>query len=103
MRLLIVLPMLLAAGFATAGKRDIREVKLERDGRYSIDQYRLGGAELTGYLGELLETEGLQAVVLSGKPTPEQEGKFADAARKAGVKAFVKEGGVRREATSGEE
>ena len=102
MRILLVLPMLLAAGVADAGKRDVREVKLDRDGRYSIDQYRMGGAELTGYLGELQETEGLTAVVLSGKPTPEQEARFADAARRAGVKAFVKERGVQREATNGE-
>ena len=101
MRLLPVLLILLAtAATAVAAKRDVREVTLERDGRYSIDRYVMGGAELTGYLGELQETEGLEAVVLKGRHTPEQEEKFAAAAKKAGVKAYVEEDGAQREAGS---
>ena len=101
MRIAIALLSLLLASTAYAAKRDVRDVTLTRDGRYSIDEYELGGAELTGYLGELHETEGVDRVRLEGRFTPEQEAKFHEAARRAGVKAFVVEGGKEREAAAG--
>ncbi len=100
MRTLLALIAFLFAAPAFAGKDDPREVKLTRDGRYQIDEYELGGPELTGYLGELHETEGVDAVVLQGRFTPEQEQKFADVAKKAGVKAYVGGRSTRREAGS---
>ena len=98
MRTLLAVLLLLVSVAATAGKRDPREVTLTRDGRYEIDNYILGGAEMTGYLGELHEADGVQGVVLQGKFTPEQDAKFADVAKKAGVKAYVRDGGENREA-----
>ena len=98
MRTLLAVLLLLVSVAAMAGKRDPREVTLTRDGRYEIDNYLLGGAEMTGYLGELHEVDGVQGVVLQGKFTPEQEAKFADVAKKAGIKAYVRDGGENRAA-----
>ena len=100
MRLATALLMLILASAAVAAKRDVRDVTLTRDGRYSIDEYEFGGIQLTGYLGELHETEGLERVRLTGRFTPQQEASFHEAARRAGVEAFVVEGGKEREATA---
>ena len=101
MRIATALLLLILASAAFAAKRDVREVTLTRDGRYSIDEYEFGGAELTGYLGELHESEGVDRVRLEGRFTPEQEAKLHEAARRAGVRAFVVEGGKEREAAAG--
>src|SRR5687768_8797298 len=98
MRTLLAVLLLLFTVAAAAGKHDPREVTLTRDGLYSIDNYILGGVELTGYLGELHEADGVQGVVLQGRFTPEQEAKFAEVAKRAGVKAYVRQGGENRQA-----
>ena len=98
---MIVLSLLLST--AAFAKGDFREIKVLDDGRFEIDHYILGGAELIGYLGEIHETEGVDSVVLRGRFTAAQETRFSELVRKAGVKPFVKEGRTRREATGAEQ
>ena len=102
MRLPMILLSLMLSTAAFA-KGDFREIKMARDGRFEIDHYILGGPELIGYLGEIHETEGVDSVVLGGRFTSEQESRFSQLVRKAGVKPFVKEGRTRREAGSAEQ
>lgn len=84
--------------FAKDAERDVR---IERDGRYSIDDFILGGHELVGYLGELKETEGVTGIVLlrSEDATTEQQQQLAQLAADAGVKAYAKRGGKMQELT----
>lgn len=84
---------LLGAALAAAAGKPL-EVKIERDGRYAVDSFILGYHELIGYLGDLHETEGLEAVAVvgNGRLTPEKEAEFIAIAGHAGVKPFVKEG-----------
>ena len=83
-------------------KDEERDVRIERDGRYSIDDFILGGHELVGYLGELKETEGVTGIVLvrSENATPEQQQHLAQLAADAGVKAFARRGGKMQELTT---
>ena len=80
-------------------KDEERDVRIERDGRYSIDDFILGGHELVGYLGELKETEGVTGVVLlrSEDATAEQQQSLAKLAADAGIKAYAKRGGKLQE------
>ena len=84
---------------AAFAKDDARDVKIERDGRYSIDDFILGGPELVGYLGELKETEGVTGIVLlrSEDATPEQQHRLAGLAADAGIKAYSRRGGKLQE------
>lgn len=97
-RLTALSAVLLLSSLAFA-KDAAREVRIERDGRYSIDSFILGGAELVGYLGDLKETEGVTSVVLlrSDDATSEQEHKLAGIAADVGMKAYAKRGGRLRE------
>ena len=92
------LALLFAAGAAVAKEKRI-EVTVERDGRFAVDSFILGGIELVGYLADLKETDGIEAAVLvrNGQGSDEAQRKFADAAHKAGVKAYVEEKNELRE------
>jgi hypothetical protein len=95
----VALVLLLAVGSAAAAKEKRVEVTVERDGRYAVDSFILGAIELVGYLADLKETDGIEAAVLvpNGQGDEESRRKFADAARKAGVKAYVEEKRTLRE------
>jgi hypothetical protein len=94
----IALALMFVAGAALAKEKRV-EVKVERDGRYAIDSFILGSIELVGYLADLKETDGVEAAVLikNGQGNDETQRKFADAAHKAGVKAYVEEKNELRE------
>jgi hypothetical protein len=87
------------AGVALAGgaPKSI-EVKVETDGKYDVEAYRFGSAELVGFLGDVKDEKGVQAVVWVGKgASSEREADLAKLAARAGMKAFFKESGKLRE------
>lgn len=73
--------------------------KLLKGPRYETDGYIMGAQELEGYLGAIIEDDGVTEVVLVGNDGGDNEGeeKFALAAKRAGVKAIRKEKGDSRE------
>ena len=101
MHTLIKVAAIAALSFSSLvfAKDEERDVRIERDGRYSIDDFILGGPELVGYLGELKETEGVTGIVLlrSEDTTPEQQHHLAQLAADAGIKAYAKRGGKMQE------
>ena len=97
-RVALALGAALAFSTALAGGPKSVEVTVQVDGKYSVSAYRLGTAELVGYLGDRKEEAGVEAVVFVGKgATSENEGALAKLAARAGMKSFVKEDGKLRE------
>lgn len=90
---LAVLAMLVLSTLSFAKDRP-REINVDREGRYSIDDYILGDDELIGYLGELKETEGVTEVVFRGRriEDPAVQHECAVIAQQAGVKGWRRSG-----------
>jgi hypothetical protein len=86
----------LAFSVAVAGGPKSVEVNVEAGGKYSVDAYRFGKAELVGYLGDRKEEAGVEAVVFKGVNAG-NEAVLAKLAASAGLKSFAKEDGKLRE------
>jgi hypothetical protein len=73
--------------------------KLLKGPAYESEGYTLGAKQLEGYLGTLKEEDGITEAVLTGSDGGDDEGEtlFANAAKRAGVKAMRKEHGEIRE------
>jgi hypothetical protein len=73
--------------------------KLLKGPAYESEGYTLGAKQLEGYLGTLKEEDGITEAVLTGSDGGNDEGEtlFANAAKRAGVKAIRKEHGETRE------
>jgi hypothetical protein len=84
---------------ALAGGPKSVKVSIEADGRYSVDAYRFGKAELVGYLGDRKDEAGVEAVVFKGVNAT-NEPALIKLAGSAGLKAFADEGGKLRELTA---
>ena len=79
------------------GKEKSVEVRVDGANKYSVEAFTMGGVELVGYLGDQKDEKGIEAVVWTGKNLPaEREPDLAKLAARAGVKAYMKEGGKLR-------
>ena len=100
-----VLAMLLLLPLAAiASHRDPVAIKPEKNGRYSVDAYTFGGVELTGFLGDLKDSEHIASAVLvsTGTVSEDDAKKFGESVTRAGLKALVKDSAGEREiGTSG--
>jgi hypothetical protein len=94
-RIALALSATLAFSAALAGGKSV-EVSVTPDGRYNVDAYRFGAAELVGYLGDRKEEAGVETVVFKGV-NAQNEGALAKLAARAGLKSFAKEDGKLRE------
>ena len=94
-RIALALGATLAFSAALAGGKSV-EVSVTPDGRYNVDAYRFGAAELVGYLGDRKEEAGVENVVFKGV-NAQNEGALAKLAARAGMKSFAKEDGRLRE------
>jgi hypothetical protein len=94
-RIALALGATLAFSAALAGGKSV-EVSVLPDGRYNVEAYRFGAAELVGYFGDRKEEAGLETVVFKGV-TAQNEGALAKLAARAGLKSFAKEDGKLRE------
>jgi hypothetical protein len=95
-----LLVSLLALGMsATVFADESASFKLLKGPRYEADGYIMGAQELEGYIGAIMEDDGVTEVILVGPDTGNNEGEelFARAAKRAGVKALRKEKGETRE------
>jgi hypothetical protein len=90
-----VVALAASLAFADSAPKSI-EIKVEGANKYSVEAFTMGGIELVGYLGDQKEEKGVQAVVYTGKAGADREADLAKLAARAGLKAFVKEGGKLR-------
>lgn len=83
---------------ASAFADDPKSVDVKVDGnKYSVSAYTMGSAEIVGYLGDQKDDKGIEAVVWTGRgATADREADLAKMASRAGLKAFVREGGKLR-------
>ena len=86
-------------GTTTAQADDSVTIKLLKGPRYEADGYILGPKELQGYLGAIMEDDGVTEELLTGHDGGDDEGEtlFAEAAKRTGLKALRKENGDTRE------
>ena len=97
-RIALALGAAMAFSAALAGGPKSIEVSVEAGGKYSVDAYRFGKAELVGYLGDRKDEAGVEAVVFKGV-NAQNESALAKLAASAGLKSFAKEDGKLRELT----
>ena len=95
LKLALLLGASLAFSGAFAAGKPV-EVSVTPEGRYNVDAYRFGAAELVGYLGDRKEEAGVEAVVFKGV-NAQNESALAKLAARAGLKSFAKEDGKLRE------
>ncbi len=94
-RLSLLLAGLVAMAAAIAAA-DIRDGKAYisplKDGRYAIQGFELGKAELYGYIGDLRDTEHVKGIVLKNGGSDEQRHIIGTIAGALGLEAFEQDG-----------
>jgi hypothetical protein len=89
----------LAGAVLSAQARDIQDGKLQvkpaKEGKYIVDNAKLGKAELYGFVADYIETKKITGIVLrdGGNATDDQKHIIAITAKAQNIDAFVEIGG----------
>jgi hypothetical protein len=95
----LILAALISLPLVALAKGDRVEIRPAKNGRYTVSAYTFGPVELTGYLGDLKDTDHITtAVLVSGNAiAAEDSERFGAAVARAGLKAFVRDNAGERE------